>query len=158
MDEAKESKYYLIGEVAERFGVSTAVISYWESQFDTVKPGVSHGGVRHFTQQDIEALNTVYFLIKIKGYTIKGAKDALKRPHVHTKIELISRLEKAKQFLQDLSQKLDEQVDEPLDLVTIKPLVDKEPEEPEPLAPPPLEKPDVKQLDVWKDAREDEEK
>ena len=70
--------YYSIGEVAAMFGVNTSMIRYWEKEFDMIKPNKNKKGDRFFTTKDIETIRTIYYLTKVKGYTLQGAKEALK--------------------------------------------------------------------------------
>lgn len=70
--------YYSIGELAELFDVNTSLIRYWEKEFTLLHPKKSKAGIRKYTQKDIENFNKVYALVKEKGFTIDGAKKALK--------------------------------------------------------------------------------
>lgn len=76
---AKVSKlYYSIGEVATTFQVNTSLIRFWEKEFDILKPKKNKKGNRMFTERDMHFLHIIYNLVKVKGYTLQGAKDALK--------------------------------------------------------------------------------
>ena len=76
-----EKKYYSISETAEMFKVNTSLLRYWEKEFDVLKPYKNKKGDRYFTQDDIRNLQIIYNLTKIKGYTLQGAKDALKQDY-----------------------------------------------------------------------------
>lgn len=69
--------YYSIGEVAELLGVNASLIRFWEKEFDTIKPKKNAKGNRKFTPKDIETLQRIYDLVKVKGYTLEGAKKEL---------------------------------------------------------------------------------
>ncbi len=69
--------YYSIGEVAEIFQVNTSLIRFWEKEFDAIKPKKNAKGNRKFTPKDIEVLQRIYDLVKVKGFTLEGAKKAL---------------------------------------------------------------------------------
>lgn len=71
--------YYSMGEVAEMFDVSPALVRHWESQFDCIKPHRNKKGNRMFTEADVEKLKQIYHLVKERGMTLKGANKALKR-------------------------------------------------------------------------------
>lgn len=70
--------YYSIGEVAEMFDVSTSLIRYWESEFPTLKPKKDRRGDRKFQKKDIQTLQGIYQLVRVQGFTLEGAKKALK--------------------------------------------------------------------------------
>ena len=65
--------YYSMGEVAEMFDVTPALIRHWESQFDCIKPHRNKTGNRLFTPEDVERLKQIYHLVKERGMTLKGA-------------------------------------------------------------------------------------
>ncbi len=102
--------YYRIGEVAEMFKVNTSTIRYWESEFDVLRPRKSTKGNRLFTERDLRYLQIIYQLVKVKGYTIQGAKDAMKQKF--DKLEknalMLRTLTDAKEFLLDLDKQLAE--------------------------------------------------
>lgn len=103
-----EKKYYTIGEVADLFGVATSLIRFWEGQFDNIKPKKNKGGARRYTKEDIEQIRLIYHLVKEKGYTLQGAKEALENEaDVKNKVEAIDRLKKVKKFLETLKTQLD---------------------------------------------------
>ena len=101
--------YYSIGEVAEMFDVSPSLVRYWESEFSYLKPQKNNKGDRRFTKQNIDQLNTIYHLVKEKGYTLDGAKREIKekRKALKRQRELIQRLNRLKQNLSKLKSKLD---------------------------------------------------
>ena len=102
-----EKRYYTIGEVAEHFSVSTSLIRFWEGQFDTIKPRKNKSGVRQYTKEDIEALRTIYHLVKVKGYTLAGAQEVLKgKPKAGDTVQVIESLKAVRQFLDDLKASL----------------------------------------------------
>lgn len=70
--------YYSIGELSEMFNVNTSLIRFWEKEFNIIQPKKTKKGNRMFTVKDIEKFNKIYHLVKINGYTLDGAKKALK--------------------------------------------------------------------------------
>jgi DNA-binding transcriptional MerR regulator len=70
--------YYSIGEVAELFQVNTSLIRFWEKEFTVLKPKKNKKGNRMFTVKDIANIEQIYILVKERGYTLDGAKKALK--------------------------------------------------------------------------------
>ena len=70
--------YYSIGEVSKMFGVNTSLIRFWEKEFPSVKLKKNNKGNRVFTVKDIVQIDKIYILVKEQGYTLDGAKKALK--------------------------------------------------------------------------------
>ena len=108
-EEKYEKLYYRIGEVAEMFNVNTSLIRYWESEFSVLRPRKSTKGNRMFTQRDLRYLRMIYQLVKVQGYTLQGAKDALKKDfdQLERKATVLMTLEKTKKFLLDLDKELE---------------------------------------------------
>jgi DNA-binding transcriptional MerR regulator len=71
--------YYSIGEVAIMFGVNTSLIRFWDKEFDIITPKKNKKGNRLFTPKDIKNFNKIYDLVKNQGFTLEGARKALKR-------------------------------------------------------------------------------
>lgn len=93
--------YYTIGEVAAIFNVNTSLIRFWEKEFTVIQPKKNSKGNRLFTVKDIEHFNKIYQLVKEQGYTLEGAKKALKQkvktePEHSKNQELIAKLEHIK--------------------------------------------------------------
>jgi len=103
--------YYSIGEVAKLFDVNASLIRFWEKEFTQIQPKKNSKGNRLFTVKDIEHFNKIYQLVKLEGYTLDGAKKALKSkpsnsaaaPEISTEAgsnsEIISKLESIKSRL-----------------------------------------------------------
>ena len=83
MNKVSESEltklYYSIGEVAEMFDVNTSLIRFWDKEFDIINPKKNKKGNRLFTPKDIKNFNRIYDLVKNQGFTLEGARKALKR-------------------------------------------------------------------------------
>jgi len=69
--------YYSIGEIAEQFKVSKSLIRFWEAEFDLLKPHKNSKGDRRFTKQNIEQFEIIYNLVKVRGFTLDGAKKEI---------------------------------------------------------------------------------
>ena len=111
MDENKTGKYYYtIGEVAKMFNVNTSMIRYWENEFDVLRPRKNKKGNRLFTQRDVRYVHIIYHLTKVKGYTLAGAKMALKDKFsdYEERVMLLETLDKTRKFLLDLDKTLEE--------------------------------------------------
>lgn len=112
MEETRTSGkfYYTIGEVADMFGVNTSTIRYWEKEFDVLRPRKNKKGNRLFTERDVRYVHVIYQLLKVKGYTLAGAKQALKDrfSEYEERIILLETLDKTRGFLLDLDKALAE--------------------------------------------------
>ena len=71
-------RYYTITEVAKMFDVSNSLLRYWEGEFVQIKPRKTSSGIRKYTADDILVIEMVFDLVKNRGYTIDGARKALK--------------------------------------------------------------------------------
>ncbi len=70
--------YYSIGELSNFFGVNASLLRFWEKEFQFVISKKNTKGNRLYSVKEIEKINRIYLLVKIEGYTIEGAKKALK--------------------------------------------------------------------------------
>ncbi|MEO5788883.1 MAG: MerR family transcriptional regulator [Gelidibacter sp.] len=103
-----EKRYYGIGEVAKAFKVNTSLIRFWEKEFDILKPKKNAKGDRKFTPEDIKNLKFIYHLVKVRGFTLEGAKTHLKenKQEALSKFEIISKLEDIKSQLLKIKSQL----------------------------------------------------
>ena len=100
-------QYYPISEVAGMFGVNISLLRYWEKEFDIIKPRKNRKGDRLFRPADIKNLKLIHFLLKEKKYTIKGAKDFLKKgKSVTEKFEAVAVLKGIRTMLVELKSAL----------------------------------------------------
>ncbi|MBF0597566.1 MerR family transcriptional regulator [Faecalibacter rhinopitheci] len=107
--ELPDKLYYSIGEVAKAFDVNASLIRFWEKEFDIIQPKKNNKGNRLFTPKDIESFKTIYYLVKVKGHTLEGAKLALiKKPHQLEEIDVVTRLENLKDELLKLKMSFEE--------------------------------------------------
>lgn len=74
-----EKLYYSIGEVAEMFEVNSSLIRFWEKEFPQLHPRKNSRGNRVYSKKDIELFRKIHHLVKEKGYTLEGAKNALRK-------------------------------------------------------------------------------
>ena len=70
--------YYSIGELSNLFDVNASLLRFWEKEFQFVISKKNAKGNRLYSIKEIEKINRIYHLVKIEGYTIEGAKKALK--------------------------------------------------------------------------------
>lgn len=100
--------YYTMGEVTEMFAVNASQIRFYEKEFDVLQPKKNKKGNRLFTNEDIENLKIIFHLVDEKGFTLKGAKDHLKKNNneVRENQKVIESLEKIKDFLLKLNEEI----------------------------------------------------
>ena len=67
-----------IGEVSEALGIKPHVLRYWEQQFPMLRPLKRSGGRRYYRSDDVALVATIDRLVNREGYTLKGARLALK--------------------------------------------------------------------------------
>ncbi len=67
-----------IGEVARATGIKPHVLRYWEQQFPELSPLTRSGGRRYYRTEDIALIGRIDRLVNREGYTLKGAKAALR--------------------------------------------------------------------------------
>jgi DNA-binding transcriptional MerR regulator len=66
-----------IGEVAERIGVPTHILRYWETRFPELKPLQRSGRRRYYRAEDVALVERIHDLLHRKGFTVEGARKAL---------------------------------------------------------------------------------
>ena len=76
--EIPDKLYFRIGEVARLLGVAPYVLRFWESEFPHLKPNKGGTGQRLYRRRDVEAALRIRHLLYDEGYTIDGARKALK--------------------------------------------------------------------------------
>ena len=105
----QEKKYYSIGEVAKMLGVNASLIRYWEKNFPKINPKKNRKGHRLFTQQDIEQVKFIYFLVKEKGHSLESAKDVIGNyeEYADREYRMAESLKATKAFLLDLKNNLE---------------------------------------------------
>jgi DNA-binding transcriptional MerR regulator len=103
-DEILFSKmYYTMNEVTQMFRANHSLIRFWENEFSVLQPRKNKKGDRLFRPEDIKNLEIIYYLLRVKKYTLEGAKDYLnnQKKH-HQKFEAIQKLEALKKFLLEI--------------------------------------------------------
>lgn len=74
--------YYSIGEVSKMFDVNTSLIRFWGNEFPTVRLRKNKKGNRMFSPKNILQYAEIYTLVKERGFTLDGAKKAIKNSKV----------------------------------------------------------------------------
>lgn len=101
-------RYYTMGEVTEMFNVNASQIRFYEKEFDVLQPKKNKKGNRLFTNEDIENLKVIFHLVDEKGFTLKGAKEHMRKSGAGEKDtqKVIDSLEKLKDFLLKLNDEI----------------------------------------------------
>lgn len=81
-----QKRTFRIGELAKHLGEERFVVRFWEKEFK-VKTKRSYGGQRFYTEEDLSFFKKIKDLLKNKGFTIIGAKQALKEDQAKKTIE-----------------------------------------------------------------------
>ena len=77
-DGKEEGALRTIGEVGSALGIKPHVLRYWEQHFPMLKPLKRSGGRRYYRPGDVALLETINRLVNSEGYTLKGAKAAIR--------------------------------------------------------------------------------
>ncbi len=98
--------YYSIKEVADHFAVNVSLLRFWEKEFPNINPNKTKGGTRQFTKEDVMEVGIVYRLVKEKGLTLDGARQALRNNKTaeDIRIEALIRLQNLKKELVELEK------------------------------------------------------
>jgi DNA-binding transcriptional MerR regulator len=98
--------YYSIGEVADLLQVNASLLRFWEKEFELKVSKRNKKGNRLYAVKEIEKINKIYALVKVKLYTLDGAKQAMKSKDISqiydAKQMVVSKLERIKQDLLNL--------------------------------------------------------
>ncbi len=100
--------YYSIGEVSKEVGVEAYVLRYWESEFHQLSPRKNSSGRRIYTQNDLRLVRQIYYLLRVKKYTLDGARQAMKDISERSLDRVSERddLLKLRLFLENISRQL----------------------------------------------------
>jgi DNA-binding transcriptional MerR regulator len=98
--------YYSIGEVAEFLDVNTSLLRFWEKEFQFEVSKKNKKGNRLFTVKELEKINKIYQLVKIEGYTLDGAKKALKSKEPRPQTVSLNQTEQVILKLEQIKSKL----------------------------------------------------
>jgi DNA-binding transcriptional MerR regulator len=103
-----QKQYYTIGEVARELNLSASLIRFWETEFREVSPRKNRKGNRVYTPKDIETLQKIQYLLKVRKYTIQGARERLRQDHdgVREELQMRETLLKLRSFLLEIRESL----------------------------------------------------
>jgi DNA-binding transcriptional MerR regulator len=99
-------QFFTIGEVARELNLSTSLIRFWESEFREITPRKNRKGNRVYTLKDIEAIRKIHYLLKVRKYTISGARDWLRQEQKNAEEphQAKNTLLKLRAFLEELKE------------------------------------------------------
>ncbi len=100
--------YYSIGEVSEMLGVETYVLRYWENEFPQLQPRKNRSGRRIYTSEDLDLVRRLYDLLRVRKYTLEGARQALKGDTEKKVDQTVTRQEllNLRSFLENIAKQL----------------------------------------------------
>ena len=101
--------HYSIKEVAEMVGLNAPTLRFWEKEFKEIAPQKNQKGIRFYRKEDIEQIRLVYYLLKIRGMTLAGARQKLKdnKDETVNQVEIYNRLEQIRGELLSLINAFD---------------------------------------------------
>ncbi len=74
----KNKMFYSISEVAEKLSINESAIRFWEKEFpNIITPKKNAKGTRSFSRQDIKDIQLIHYMLKVRKFTIDGAKKML---------------------------------------------------------------------------------
>lgn len=78
-EELYSKQYYSIGDVANMFRMNPALIRTWSNEFESMlKPRKNRKGDRFYRPEDVKFLHLIYHLVRVRKFTLEGAKEHLK--------------------------------------------------------------------------------
>lgn len=104
----EEKLYYKPSEAAKILDVEISTLNYWVKEFD-IKLEVRKSGRKLYTPAQLELLKRLQYLLKVKKFTIEGAKEQLKQIRVKEtdeKAELVRRLKSIRDTLKSMRDAL----------------------------------------------------
>ncbi len=89
-----EKLFYSISEVAAMFGVNQSNLRFWEREFKQLSPKRNAKGSRFYSNDDVQTIKQIIFLVNEQKLTLEGAKRKLaqKKDVVAKQQEVVERL------------------------------------------------------------------
>lgn len=103
-----EKIYYSITEVSEMFGITQSNLRFWEKEFKQLRPHRTPKGIRSYTNEDIQLVKQIIYLVNEQKLTLDGARRKLteKKDDVAKMQELSERLKSVRSELSGILQSL----------------------------------------------------
>ena len=90
--------------ISKAFNIKPSLLRFWEKEFDILKPKKNISGTRKYSSVDLKNIKLIYDLVKVKGYTLEGAKKQLESSKEI--FEVVKKLEKIKSKLINIEKEL----------------------------------------------------
>ncbi|MEO8724071.1 MAG: MerR family transcriptional regulator [Sphingobium sp.] len=71
--------FLTIGELAGELGLPQHILRYWETRFPQLRPLQRAGNRRYYRPADVVLVRAIHDLLNVRGYTVRGAQQALSR-------------------------------------------------------------------------------
>lgn len=71
--------FFRIGDVSQIAGIEAHVLRFWEGEFSELSPKKGSNGQRQYRRKDVETVLEIKRLLYDEGFTIPGARRALKQ-------------------------------------------------------------------------------
>lgn len=103
-----EKLFYSISEVAEMFNVNQSNLRFWEKEFKQLKPKRNDKGTRFYSNDDIQVIKQIIFLVSEQKLTLDGARRKLsqKKDTVAKQQEVVERLKAIRKELMGIANAL----------------------------------------------------
>ncbi len=93
--------YYSISEVANMFEINQSNLRFWEKEFKQLKPKRNDKGTRFYTQEDIDTIKQIMFLVNEQNLTLQGAKQKMSK-----KIDVVAKQQQIVERLKSIRNEL----------------------------------------------------
>jgi len=103
-----EKLFYSISEVADMFGVNQSNLRFWEREFKQLSPKRNAKGSRFYSNDDVQTIKQIIYLVTEQKLTLEGAKRKLaqKKDVVAKQQEVVERLKVIRAELLGISNAL----------------------------------------------------
>lgn len=108
MDSRFTKCFYKISEASEIIGVPQTTLRFWEKEFPEIKPRRSASNQRYYNPNDLELLQIINYLLRVKGMKIEMAREEIRhnRKNISKKVEVMKKLKSVRADLEILLNSL----------------------------------------------------
>ena len=102
--------YYSISEVANMFEINQSNLRFWEKEFKQLKPKRNDKGTRFYTQEDIDTIKQIMFLVNEQNLTLQGDKQKMskKMDVVAKQQQIVERLKSIRNELKGIANAIND--------------------------------------------------
>lgn len=103
-----EKLFYSISEVADMFQITQSNLRFWEKEFKQLSPKRNDKGTRFYSNDDIQLIKQIIYLVNEQKLTLDGARRKLgqRKDHVAKQQEVVERLKAVKEQLLGIAKAL----------------------------------------------------